>query len=551
MRSVRVLCQGLNETEHAALSQAIARYPTLHIFCAGPNDAGTDADLALFAGASNSNREGLPAIPVIGIAMTPDAIARVAARHPLLLTSRARPSGDALADCLQSMLRDWHISAGPTQGVPQLAPETVLLLQEQFQGLSRSLISAGAISAQMHLAEHRLAPMLVLGPGAQDCIANAHAEGLGAVALRGAQDVLVLEPAGDARALAGLDYPEASGELPLAVVYLGTRQLAGQDWTAAVTLRALGSEQLRALLLLTRALADALWPVADDVFGGPQAARRLYRPVAMAALQDGDREIAWPAFAPAWTRRFTRIWRWPLLLSPLLLWLPVAPSVSGSAQVIYADAPPIVSPLQASVVAIAVAPGASVRSGDVLLRLLDPAAEQQLDQAWADYRALLRQSLREPEDQSLAMPLAQQWERVLNARGQRELAVLAPVAGRVVELPATLGLRVEVGALLALVQPEQGRALVELQIPLQGMLPVEVGAAGWLVLADGSERAVKVRSLGALLRAENNPSLRIALAEFADDVRRPLPGERGVVHLSLPARPLYQHIWYALGGARR
>ena len=87
-----MLCQGLNETEHTALTLAMARYPTLHIFCAGPDDAGKDADVALFAGASNSSSEGLPAIPVIGLAMTRDAITQVAARHPLLLTSRARPS---------------------------------------------------------------------------------------------------------------------------------------------------------------------------------------------------------------------------------------------------------------------------------------------------------------------------------------------------------------------------------------------------------------------------------------------------------------------------
>lgn len=555
MRRVQLVYAGLADDERLALEQAATQHPALSLRSLLADHAAGDADLLLLAGNAFDGAAALPALPAIALALSAERMTEVAARHPLVYSSRTRPAPGELISFLQRLLADWQGSDGLVLGAPALAPETLAELQEQRNGLSRALCAAGAISVQLHLAEQRMAPILVLGPAADDCVANTHAEGVGAIALRGGADVAVDAPTTDARARAGLDYPESSAELPMIVLALGSRHLAGQDWAVALTLRALGRAQLQQLVPLARALVDALWPQVEVARGTPLALRRLYRPAALAALQQGDRELAWPAFAPAWARRYTRLWRWPLLLAPLLLWLPVAPGVSGSAQLIYADAPPVVSPLQASVVALVVKPGDAVQAGDVLLRLRDPAAELQLDQAWSDYRALLRQSLRTPQDQTLALALAQHWERVLSALSRRELALLAPVDGRVIELPASIGASVADGALLALVQPDAGRAMLELQIPLQGMAPVTVGTRGWLRRADGSERRLRVASLGAIIRdtasGAGAPTQRSALAELIDTTPALLPGERGTVHLDLPAQPLYRHLWYALGGARR
>ncbi|MEO8671061.1 MAG: HlyD family efflux transporter periplasmic adaptor subunit [Tahibacter sp.] len=545
MSSAKLLVCGVNASAQAALLGELA--PALRSRVAVDGD-----DLALLDGAGGNSQSALRGrdltnVSIVAFGVDAERRTQLLARGQLVYGAPRAPHPADLTRLLQNLLAA-PLADPRALALPAMDREEIAQIGSVRRALARGAASIGASRLRLHLAADRRGALLCVGPQDDVLFMNPHGDGLAAYALRCGESVIVANVDSDPRSVVGIDYHEDDAGRATLSHYAGARAIGLRRWQMVVSASVADVVAAEALIPSLSALLDAICDSAsaDDIEARYGVAARVYRPAALRARAQNDAIQAWPRFTPAWIQRTGRYWRWPLVLAGLSLLLPVAPDVDGVGEITYAGAPLVRAPVNGEIVDIAVQVGAEVAQGQVLFSLSDASGTADLAIAYADYRALLRQLLWNPQDDTTRDAIAQAWERVNDGIHRRRREIVAPVSGHVLDVPLVAGRAVTAGETLAAIVPTGAAPFVELDLPARERMQLVLGAPGWLRMADGREYAIRLDALGSLIRADAGPERIRGRATFIDASRPPPPGSRGVASLELGRRPLLGLLWHRL-----
>lgn len=531
MTDARILVSGLDATARTALLKSLPVWLQPRI------EAANTQEFMLVA-------PGVPAandadeLPVVCFGADATHREALLTRGRLVYSAPGIPNGNDIATLFAELLQLQRLS---TAVMPTLDVEGCEAVESLRAALARGSHAIGGRELRLHLASERCSALLCVGPEPGALCLNPHGDGLAAYALRCAASITLEHASADARAVAGLDFGPGAASDGLLVQAAGARRIGSRIWQLVISTQLEKQTNVPALQLSLLGLLDALCEPTEE---SPHAlygnSAQVFRTSALRAYENRNSAEPWPQFAPAWTRRLARYWRWPLVLAGLALFIPVAPSINGTGLVVFEGAPLLRATAQGEIFDVLSRLGQHVNAGQVLLRIRSDDA--QADTAFADYRALLRQRLDQPQDDSIRVALAQSWERLQARLLQQHSDVLAPCSGHVVDLPLLLGHTVAPGDVIAAITPDVGNPQIELRLPAVAASRLQPGLFGEWRGADGRSRSIRLEAISRVSQGNGAAAQVLARASVVDAAEL-LPGSSGAAYLRLPTLPLVQALW--------